>query len=367
MPSPGSGVLQEILVAGGRDGRRRDARSRGSAPADAAAAAPAPAAPEPLPSPTPSPSPRPPSPSRPSRWRPSPPPAPAPPAPRRQRLRGGERHDLRLAGRRADRRRARHRPRRPSPAPAATAASRRRTSWPSSRRRLDEGQRLRQPAPAAPPAAPPPPPPPPAAPPPAATAAPPAEPQAPGAGETLEPMTAMRRGIAEHMRRSLDTAAHVTSAIEVDMSKVVAIRETAEGRVQGRRYGVNLTYLAFVARATVETLRDWPYVNAEIRGESIVTQQLRQPRLRRRARRRQGTDRPGAQARRGPQPARHGPRRRRSRRARADEEAAPRRRPGRHVHDHEPRQLRHVHRHAGDQPAAERASSAPTPSSSGRG
>ena len=43
--------------------------------------------------------------------------------------------------------------------------------------------------------------------------------------DRLEPMSAMRKGIAEHMRRSLDTSAHVTSAIEVDMSKVVAIRE----------------------------------------------------------------------------------------------------------------------------------------------
>ena len=47
---------------------------------------------------------------------------------------------------------------------------------------------------------------------------------APAVGEQLEPMSAMRRGIAEHMRRSLDTSAHVTSAIEVDMSKVVALR-----------------------------------------------------------------------------------------------------------------------------------------------
>ena len=45
-------------------------------------------------------------------------------------------------------------------------------------------------------------------------------------------MNAMRRGIAEHMRRSLDTAAHVTSAIEVDMSRVVAIREEAQARFQ---------------------------------------------------------------------------------------------------------------------------------------
>src|SRR4051812_39523328 len=37
----------------------------------------------------------------------------------------------------------------------------------------------------------------------------------PGPGETFEPMTAMRRGVADHMRRSVDTSAHVTSAIEV--------------------------------------------------------------------------------------------------------------------------------------------------------
>ncbi|HEY0416406.1 MAG TPA: 2-oxoglutarate dehydrogenase, E2 component, dihydrolipoamide succinyltransferase [Gaiellaceae bacterium] len=89
-------------------------------------------------------------------------------------------------------------------------------------------------------------------------------------GETLEPMSAMRRGIAEHMRRSLDTSAHVTSAIEVDMSKVVQIREKLKKEYQAA-YGVNPTYLAFIARAAVETLRDYPWVNGEIRGEQIVT------------------------------------------------------------------------------------------------
>jgi 2-oxoglutarate dehydrogenase E2 component (dihydrolipoamide succinyltransferase) len=83
-------------------------------------------------------------------------------------------------------------------------------------------------------------------------------------------MTAMRRGIAEHMRRSLDTSAHVTSAIEVDMSRVVTARERLKKEYQAA-YGVNPTYLAFIAKATVETLREYPYVNGEIRGESIVT------------------------------------------------------------------------------------------------
>jgi pyruvate dehydrogenase E2 component (dihydrolipoamide acetyltransferase) len=120
-----------------------------------------------------------------------------------------------------------------------------------------------QPAPAeAPPAA--------AAPPPAPAPqpAPAAEPVA--GGEQLEPMTAMRRGIAEHMRRSLDTAAHVTSAIEVDMSRVVAIREKLKPEYQ-KTYGVNPTYLIFVARAVVETLKNYPWINGEIRGEQIVT------------------------------------------------------------------------------------------------
>jgi 2-oxoglutarate dehydrogenase E2 component (dihydrolipoamide succinyltransferase) len=86
----------------------------------------------------------------------------------------------------------------------------------------------------------------------------------------MEPVSAMRRGIAEHMRRSLDTSAHVTSAIEVDMSRVVAARETLKKEYQSA-YGVNPTYLAFIARAAVQTLPHHPYVNGELRGDSIVT------------------------------------------------------------------------------------------------
>ena len=128
------------------------------------------------------------------------------------------------------------------------------------------------PAPAAP--SPPAAPPAPAAPVPAAAPTPATvagqEQAAPGAGETLEPMSAMRRGIAEHMRRSLDTSAHVTSAIEVDMTNVVGVRGKVKREFE-QAYGVNPTYLAFVARATVDTLRDYPYVNGELRDGQIVT------------------------------------------------------------------------------------------------
>lgn len=119
---------------------------------------------------------------------------------------------------------------------------------------------------------------------PAAAVAPPAPPAAPApapvapaaaaapavAGEIEEPMTAMRRGVAEHMRRSLDVSAHVTSAIEVDMSRVVAARELLKREYQAA-YGVNPTYLSFIAKACVETLAEWPWINGEIRGDKIVT------------------------------------------------------------------------------------------------
>jgi 2-oxoglutarate dehydrogenase dihydrolipoamide succinyltransferase (E2 component) len=123
-----------------------------------------------------------------------------------------------------------------------------------------------EPAPAAPaptPAAAPPPPT--AAPRPAAAAA---EPEL-APGEQLEPMTAMRRGVMEHMRRSVDTAAHVTSAIEVDFSRVVALRQKLKPELA--KQSVNLTYLAFIARAAVDTLAEYPWINGEIRGQSIVT------------------------------------------------------------------------------------------------
>ena len=138
-------------------------------------------------------------------------------------------------------------------------------------------------APAAPAEAPAQPAPPPEAPAPAQPAQPPPPAPAPArapvaaapsgelvAGENEEPMTAMRKGIAEHMRRSLDTSAHVTSAIEVDLSRVVDIRNKLKPELQ-KSYGVNPTYLIFVARAVTETLREYPWINGEIRGDKIIT------------------------------------------------------------------------------------------------
>jgi pyruvate dehydrogenase E2 component (dihydrolipoamide acetyltransferase) len=125
-----------------------------------------------------------------------------------------------------------------------------------------------QPAPAAPARATPPPPPP------APTPAPPSG-QPPAAaeaipGETVEPMTVMRKAIAEHMVRSVQTSAHVTTIFEIDMAKIVAIRNGLKEEYD-TKHGVRLTYLPFICRAVVDALTKWPRMNGEIRDDQIVT------------------------------------------------------------------------------------------------
>jgi pyruvate dehydrogenase E2 component (dihydrolipoamide acetyltransferase) len=109
---------------------------------------------------------------------------------------------------------------------------------------------------------------------PAATPAPPPPPPAvvegePGPGEELYRFNTVRKVIARHMRHSLETAAQVTTVIEVDMTGVVGLRKKWKP-IYAERHGVNLTYVPFVARATMDAIGRWPWVNAEIRGESAL-------------------------------------------------------------------------------------------------
>jgi 2-oxoglutarate dehydrogenase E2 component (dihydrolipoamide succinyltransferase) len=87
-------------------------------------------------------------------------------------------------------------------------------------------------------------------------------------GERREPMTPMRRRIAEHMLESRRTSAHCTTIVEVDLHRVAATRrELREGMA---RRGVPLTYLAFVANAVVTGLDRHPILNASIDGDDLV-------------------------------------------------------------------------------------------------
>jgi pyruvate dehydrogenase E2 component (dihydrolipoyllysine-residue acetyltransferase) len=91
----------------------------------------------------------------------------------------------------------------------------------------------------------------------------------PGPGEELYRFNTVRKVIARHMRHSLETAAQVTTVIEVDMTGVVNLRKKWKP-VYAERHGVNLTYVPFVARATMDAIGRWPWVNSEVRGETAL-------------------------------------------------------------------------------------------------
>jgi pyruvate/2-oxoglutarate dehydrogenase complex dihydrolipoamide acyltransferase (E2) component len=72
-------------------------------------------------------------------------------------------------------------------------------------------------------------------------------------------LSRMRRQIGAHMKRSLETSAHCTTWIEADMS-----------RVEAARAKLGVTALAFVARATIDALREHPALNAWMEGEKYT-------------------------------------------------------------------------------------------------
>ncbi len=91
----------------------------------------------------------------------------------------------------------------------------------------------------------------------------------PTAKNRVEPMSNMRIKIAEHMVMSKRVSAHVTTVHRVDMTKVAKMRAKHKDDFAAR-YGMSLTFLPFVARATVEALRAFPIVNASIDGTNII-------------------------------------------------------------------------------------------------
>jgi pyruvate dehydrogenase E2 component (dihydrolipoamide acetyltransferase) len=90
-----------------------------------------------------------------------------------------------------------------------------------------------------------------------------------GQGEEVVPITHIRKRIAEHMLGSTQTTARAWTLVEVNVDHLVKMRERAKDAFR-QKYGVNLTYLPFVVRATVDALLEYPYVNARLDGESIV-------------------------------------------------------------------------------------------------
>ena len=82
-------------------------------------------------------------------------------------------------------------------------------------------------------------------------------------------MTAMRKSIAEHMVHSRRTSAHVTTVFEVDVSRIVQVRESLKVTFE-KDEGVKLTYTPFFVRAVTGALKAVPSLNASIEGDKIL-------------------------------------------------------------------------------------------------
>ena len=90
-----------------------------------------------------------------------------------------------------------------------------------------------------------------------------------GADDDVEPFTAIRRRTAEHMVRSLGTAAHTLVVMEVDYSGVERTRLAARETFRAEA-GFGLTALPFVARAVIDSIADFPRVNASVGDDALV-------------------------------------------------------------------------------------------------
>ena len=86
--------------------------------------------------------------------------------------------------------------------------------------------------------------------------------------EEVLPLVGIRKAIADGMSNSVRTAAHVTTIAEVDMTDLVQLRSEVAPRWKGE--GINLTYVPFVIRAAVNSIREFPIINSQVLKDKII-------------------------------------------------------------------------------------------------
>jgi len=89
-----------------------------------------------------------------------------------------------------------------------------------------------------------------------------------GPREEMVPFTKVRRLIAENMIRSKHTAAHTHCFDEAEMGAIVALRKEWGPRLEAQ--GVKLTFMPFFIKAAVLALKEFPWVNGEVKGDALV-------------------------------------------------------------------------------------------------
>jgi 2-oxoglutarate dehydrogenase E2 component (dihydrolipoamide succinyltransferase) len=91
----------------------------------------------------------------------------------------------------------------------------------------------------------------------------------PREGDTVEPFTRRRKLIAEHMVFSKTHSPHVGTVAEVDLTRVMAVRD-AHKAAFAKSEGFALTLLPFAAMATIRALKEFPKMNSSVAGDSVV-------------------------------------------------------------------------------------------------
>lgn len=90
-----------------------------------------------------------------------------------------------------------------------------------------------------------------------------------GAGIERIPMDNIRQKIMDHMIASRDTSVHVSAMLEVDVTHIHNFIQEHKDEFQ-QKYGVKLTYMAFIAQACVKAIKAYPLINSTIEGNTIL-------------------------------------------------------------------------------------------------
>ena len=91
----------------------------------------------------------------------------------------------------------------------------------------------------------------------------------PTMSDEIEPMSRMRKRIAEHMVQSVQTSPHVYTTVEADVTNLVHIRAEHKESFKSKA-GVNLTYTPMLLDACIRVIQEFPLMNASLDGDNIV-------------------------------------------------------------------------------------------------
>lgn len=87
--------------------------------------------------------------------------------------------------------------------------------------------------------------------------------------DEIIPMDTTRKRIMEHMIASRDTSVHVTSVVEVDMSKIYNFMKQNKKRFLDTE-GVKFTYMTFISHSVINSIKEFPLINSQISGDNII-------------------------------------------------------------------------------------------------